>query len=353
MREQDHTRQRQLRGANRLWPWVLVGAGAWVLRDVVLLLFAALLLAVFLRKLSGLLHRRLGLPEGFGLTLILVASLAVLAALVTWQGPRIIDEARTLQRELPSALEELRARVIRSTAAREVADELPTPTDLLGEGDELLERARTVATSTTAALTAFGLWVFLAVLLSATPRTYVDGILAVVPRGHEERARQIMHTLGETLWWWSLGRLMSMAFVGTATAIGLTLLGVPLAFLLGIIAALLSFVPNIGPILSAVPALLLALAGDPIDALWVALLYVGVQLVEGLVLDPLIDRMTVYLPPALTVTMQLVLGTLAGLAGVALAAPLTAVAMVLVSALWVEDALGKRGLPQRHRPSPG
>jgi predicted PurR-regulated permease PerM len=92
---------------------------------------------------------------------------------------------------------------------------------------------------------------------------------------------------------------------------------------------------------------LLALAGDPIDALWVVSLYAGVQLVEGLVLDPVIDRMTVRLPPALTVTMQLVLGTLVGLAGVALAAPLTAVGMVLVSTLWVQGVLGKPGMPVR------
>jgi predicted PurR-regulated permease PerM len=184
-------------------------------------------------------------------------------------------------------------------------------------------------------------------LFAATPGAYVRGLLAIVPSRHEARAGQLLGTLRDTLWWWSLGRLMSMAFVGVTTTFGLTLLGIPLAFLLGLIAALLTFVPNIGPLVSAVPAVLLALAGDPIDALWVVSLYAGVQLVEGLVLDPVIDRMTVRLPPALTVTMQLVLGTLVGLAGVALAAPLTAVGMVLVSTLWVQGVLGKPGMSVR------
>ena len=326
---------------------VLVAAIAWVLRDVVLLVFAALLLAVFLRKAAALLQERTGLPEGIGVVAVFTAIVGAVVAIGFWQGPRIGEEVQILKRDLPAAFEDLRARVTRSEAARQVAEELPSPREIVGESEDLLDRARLVATTTTGALAAFGLWIFLALLFAATPGAYVRGLLAVVPRHHEARTAQLMETLRDTLWWWSLGRLMSMAFVGVTTTVGLTLLGIPLAFLLGLIAAVLTFVPNIGPLVSAIPALLLALAGDPIDALWVALLYTGVQLVEGLVLDPVIDRMTVRLPPALTVTMQLVLGTLVGLAGVALAAPLTAVGMVLVSTLWVQGVLGKPGMAVR------
>jgi predicted PurR-regulated permease PerM len=326
---------------------ILVSALAWVLREVVLLVFASLLLAVFLRKAAGLLRLRTGLPEGVGVVVVLSLIVGTLVAVGVWQGPRIAEEVQVLQRELPAAFDKLRARMTRSETARQVAEDLPSPKELVGEGSELLERAQSVATTTTGVLTAFGLWIFIAVLLSATPAPYIRGLLAVVPRRHEEKVELLMGKLGETLWWWTLGRLVSMAFVGVTISVGLALLGVPLAFLLGLIAALLTFVPNIGPLVSAIPAILLALAGDPIDAVWVALLYIGVQTVEGLVLDPVIDRMTVHLPPALTVTMQLVLGTLAGLAGVALAAPMTAVGIVVVSTLWVQGVLGKPGMPAR------
>lgn len=326
---------------------VLLTAVAWVLRDVVLLVFAALLLAVFLRKSAALLRERTGLPEAVGVVAVFTVIVGALVAIGFWQGPRIAEEVEILKRDLPAAFADLRARITRSEAAQQVAEELPSPREIVGESEDILDRARLVATTTTGALAAFGLWIFLALLFAATPRAYIRGLLAVVPRRHEARAAQLLETLRDTLWWWSLGRLMSMAFVGVSTTVGLTLLGIPLAFLLGLIAALLTFVPNIGPLVSAIPALLLAVAGDPIDALWVALLYAGVQLVEGLVLDPIIDRTTVYLPPALTVTMQLVLGTLIGLAGVALAAPLTAVGMVLVSTLWVQGVLGKPGVPVR------
>ena len=118
----------------------------------------------------------------------------------------------------------------------------------------------------------------------------------------------------------------------------------PLAFVLGLIAALLSFIPNIGPILSAVPAVLLALVQGPRVALWVVALYVGVQIVESYVLDPVIDRKTVYLPPALTILAQLVFALFAGILGLALATPLTAALMVLVTMLYVQDILGRRDI---------
>jgi predicted PurR-regulated permease PerM len=133
-----------------------------------------------------------------------------------------------------------------------------------------------------------------------------------------------------------------MTAIGLLTGIGLALLGIPLAFVLAVIAALLTFVPNIGPVVSAVPAVLLGLIRSPGTALAVLGLYLGVQMVESYLLSPIIDRKTVYLPPAATIAAQLVMGVAAGLLGVALATPLLAVAIVLVRTLYVEDALGDR-----------
>jgi predicted PurR-regulated permease PerM len=333
-------------------PWAVVwGAvaivAAWFLRDVLILVFASILLAVLLRGAAVRLRRYTRLPTGASLALTLALIIGTVAVLATWQGPRVTEEVEILRRELPVAFEELKARVTGSEAAQRLIDELPSRDEVVGDGIEIVARAQAAAATTVGVLAAFGLWLFIAVLLAVSPRTYVAGVLAVVPQRYERRARRLMGELRSTLWWWSLGRLVSMTFVGIATGVGLALLGIPLAFLLGLIAALLTFVPNIGPLLAAVPALLLALADDPIKALWVAALYAGIQAVEGLLLDPLIDRKTVHLPPALTVTMQIVMGLLAGLAGVALAAPLTAAGMVVVSVLWVQGVLGKPGIPSR------
>jgi predicted PurR-regulated permease PerM len=131
-----------------------------------------------------------------------------------------------------------------------------------------------------------------------------------------------------------------MAVVGTTTTLGLWLLGVPLALTLGLLAALFGFVPYIGPLVAAIPALLLALMNGPQLALYVLLLYLTIQLIESYILTPIVEQQAVSLPPALTITVMLLLGVLVGGLGLALAAPLTACVLVLIKMLYVEDALG-------------
>jgi predicted PurR-regulated permease PerM len=124
------------------------------------------------------------------------------------------------------------------------------------------------------------------------------------------------------------------------TGLGLWLVGIPLAWTLGLIAGLLDFVPNIGPLIGFLPAFLLAMAMGPTKALWVAVVYVLVQTIEGYLVTPLVQKRAVDLPPALTITGQLLMGVLAGPLGVLLATPLLAVGMVLVKILYVEETLG-------------
>jgi predicted PurR-regulated permease PerM len=139
---------------------------------------------------------------------------------------------------------------------------------------------------------------------------------------------------------WLLTKLLLMVVIGVAVAIGLTLLKVPGAFVLGLVAALLTFIPNFGPFLAAAPAVLLGLAQGPQTALYVVLLYLGVQVVESYVLEPVLAKKVVDLPPALTLTMQIVMGVLLGAVGLAVATPLTAAGVVLIRRLYVEDVLG-------------
>jgi predicted PurR-regulated permease PerM len=130
-----------------------------------------------------------------------------------------------------------------------------------------------------------------------------------------------------------------MLCIGTFVGGGLWLIGVPLWLPLGILTALLNFIPNFGPIISAVPQILIALASDPTKALWVVALNVAAQNLEGYLITPLVQRKAVEMPPALTILSQVLMGMLLGPLGVVLAAPLTASAIVVVKMLYVEDAL--------------
>lgn len=127
--------------------------------------------------------------------------------------------------------------------------------------------------------------------------------------------------------------------IGFFTTIGLWLLDIPLALILGLIAAILTFIPNIGPILALAPAVLFGLTVSPEQALYVTLLYISIQAVESYVLTPLVQRKTIELPRALTLATQVFLGVSLGGLGVALATPLTAVGVVATKMLYVEDGL--------------
>ncbi|MGH6611543.1 MAG: AI-2E family transporter, partial [Burkholderiaceae bacterium] len=182
--------------------------------------------------------------------------------------------------------------------------------------------------------------IFVGLYLAAEPRLYTNGLVRLVPIRHRPRAQEFLSALGHTLRWWLVGRLSLMLLNGVLTALALWLLGVPLALTLGILAGLLNFIPNIGPVIAGVPAVLIALMQSPQQALYVFILYVALQSVDGYVLTPLVQRRTIELPPVLTITAQVLLGVLLGTLGVLLATPLTAAALVLVKMLYVEDTLG-------------
>ena len=321
----------------------------WYARDVLLLAFAGVLLAIFFRRLATCVSGHTPLSPRWGLVVVVLALFGCLVGAFAVRGPAIASEVRSLREQLPQAAESLKGRLAKYELGRRAIEEAPSARELLPDSPDAITRATGVVSSTVSALGSFAIIVFLGIVLAATPRVYANGLLALVPERAVGRGREVIARLYDTLWWWLVGRVISMTFIGVVTGVGLWLLGIPLAFPLGLLAALLSFIPNLGPILSAVPAVLLALAQEPRLALWVALLYAGVQMVESFVLDPIIDRKTIYLPPALTVIAQLVLAVFSGMIGVALATPLTAAAVVLVTMLYVQGVLGRRDvdLPAR------
>ncbi len=185
---------------------------------------------------------------------------------------------------------------------------------------------------------------FLGVYLAVNPEKYVNGIVRLTPIARRERAREVLYALGYTLKWFMLGRLIAMIVVGIVTTIGLMLLNVPLALVFGVITTLLTFVPYIGPIVSAILPALVALTVSPTLALYVLLLYLVVQNLEGYLLTPLILQGVVSVPPALTIIAEVLGGILFGVLGIILATPFVAVLVVLVKMLYIEDVLGDKAV---------
>jgi predicted PurR-regulated permease PerM len=152
-------------------------------------------------------------------------------------------------------------------------------------------------------------------------------------------ARGILERIGDKLRYWLLGQSCAMAIIGIATWAGLALLDVRLAVALGLLAGLLEFIPTFGPIIAAIPAILIALMDSPQKALYVALLYVAIQFAENHLLVPLVQRRAVNLPPALSLLAILLFATVFGFLGLLFAIPMTAALFVLVQETYVKRTL--------------
>lgn len=178
------------------------------------------------------------------------------------------------------------------------------------------------------------------VYFAFSPNLYYEGAINLFPPNNQSRVREVLDTLGFNLRRWIVGRIIVMAINGGLTALGLWFLGVPLALPLGIITGFFNFIPNIGPFLAAIPAVLIAFTQSPTQALYTAILFFIIQNLEGFVLSPLVQQKAVELPPVLIIAAQLLLGILFGFIGVLLAVPVVAVVFVLVRMLYIEDLLG-------------
>ena len=323
---------------------ILLVWGAIYVIDVILLFFAAALLAVFLRGLAELTRRYTRLSEGISVLLVAVLLIGLLALAISMLAPSVAEEGRHLRQELPKSAQKAGEYIRQFSWGRAIDAQLPSPDEVIEKIDasSLLTRVGGYFSSTVGAIANFFIVILLAIYLATEPQTYIRGFSKLFTFDKRRRVVEVFNTIGETLQMWLVGKVASMLFIGLLTWIGLWIIGVPLSFTLGLIAGLLSFIPNFGPILSAVPAILLAFIASPITAVYVMGLYVGVQLIESNVVTPIIERETVELPPALTIVSQLALSVLIGGLGLVLATPILAVIMVLVQTVYIEDILGDK-----------
>lgn len=320
---------------------VVVFVMVWLAARVLLLFFAAVLVAIFLRTLSCWISRHTGLGQGWALTAVLTVLLGF-GVLGGWLlAPRLSEQVQRFTAEVPKAWEAVQQQISESEWGEPVRQFLPSIQKLGQQSTTALSKASAGLFST------FGLLVDLVILLvvgtylAAEPRRYVSGVVRLFPPERRRRAGEVMANIGDTLQRWLVGRAVLMVTNAVATILGLWLLGVPLPVFLGILAGLLNFIPNLGPIIAAVPAVLLGFMKGPMTALYVALFYFGYQMLDGYLLTPLVERRTVEFPPALTIMAQVLLGVLLGGMGVLLAVPLAAVCMVVLKMVYFEDLLGE------------
>jgi predicted PurR-regulated permease PerM len=317
---------------------LIVGVGYAV--DVLLLAFAGVLFAILLRGLSDFLSTHTGMGEKWSLAAT-VLLLMVLVTVGAWLLiPSIAEQTDELRQTLPKSVELLEGQVKRYEWGRWMLEKAPEPAELIPRRLDLFRRITGVVSGTLGAIGIVVVIFFTGLFFAIQPRLYTEGIVKLVMIRKRARAREVIGQIGAELQWWLIAKLTAMLFVGGLTWLGLWLLGIGMPLTLAVLAALLTFIPNLGPIIAAVPAVLIALLDGPATAVWVVVLYIAIQTIESYLLTPLLQQQAVSLPPALTITTQLVMAVVVGGIGLALATPLTVVVLVLVRSLYVQDTLG-------------
>lgn len=316
---------------------VAVAALLWRIRDALVIAFGGIVFATMLRAFARPLQRHAKLPERWSVAVVLLL-LVVAVGLLTWLfGARLAAQVEEFRDRLPAAVEQVTRFAEKTPMGRSVMDTLRQSMD----GDAM-SRLGTIMSATVAGLANLLIIVFAGAYFAFDPRLYRRGALRLVPPARRAQVDGALQDAGGALSKWLVAQLIVMASVGVLTGIGLWLLDVPLFFLLALLIGVLEFVPVVGPIVAAVPGVLLAFTQGPATAFHATLVYIGVQQVESNLLTPLIQRWAVELPPVVALLSILAGGLLFGPLGVLFATPLAVVTMVLVQHLYVEDTIERK-----------
>jgi predicted PurR-regulated permease PerM len=300
--------------------------------SVFLLIFAGILIAVFFRGLSGLLQRKTKWNEKVCFSLAILATLVLTTGFFWLVGAKIQMQVAELSDTLPKTIENAKAQLAKSPIGEKILERITSKES----ATKLQGSAATFFKSTFGVFGDLYVVLFIGIFLTVSPKIYINAVVELVPLRGQDEARQIFKLLGLQLRKWIKGKLLSMFVVFVLTAIGLAILGIPLWLVLALLAGLLSFIPNFGPILALLPAALVGLMQGPQTALWIVGLYILIQFIESNFITTLIQQQMVNIPPALIISAQMILGALTGSWGLVLSTPLTVVIIVLVKQLYIE-----------------
>lgn len=306
-----------------------------------LFIFAGVLVAIFFRGLSNFLASRTPLSSNWSLTIVIFS--LTTSSILAWyfMAPAVIQQMNQLKETFPFALDKLNEWSSSYPWMREYLEEINFDKVIRNGAGGALLKATNFATTFLNGLVQIFLILFIGLYFAVSPHTYINGFLALIPNKRRGRVKEVLEKISRVLTWWLIGRFIDMAFIGSLIWLGLWLLDVPLALILAIIAGVLNFIPNIGPFLGAIPAILIGFTQGPDTVLWIVILFTVIQTLESVFTTPMVQQRAINLPPGLTITSQIILGAAFGTIGLAVATPLMGAIIVAIKEFYVKDSLGK------------
>jgi predicted PurR-regulated permease PerM len=320
----------------------------WMVHSALFIVILAILIAIVIHAPAKRLER-MGMPFRFALPLMTVVFVGSLAGLLVAMVPHLMQQMRLLATELPAALEQVQT-WFRSQAGEGPGSEFSE--NITRQATEFVGRFVPLAFNLITTLLGSFAIIVLATFFAAQPDTYRDLLLRVVPLESRDRWERVYAEAGRNLRQWTVGKALTMLFIGVVTYVGLSLFKIPGALALAAFAALMEFIPNFGPTIAAAPAVVAAFAIAPATALYVAAFYFLLQQVQNAITVPLVERRAVNIPPAMLLVWQLMLAVGFGLMALFVATPLLAILVVAVRILYFEPQEERQMWDRRENETP-
>jgi predicted PurR-regulated permease PerM len=300
--------------------------------NILLMALAGVLIAVYFHGLAGMItaktkiHRKLAL-------FISIAGSIVLLALISWfVGTKVQRQVAELSNTLPQTIKVARVKIANTPVGAKVIEYTSG-----NNSQKLLDTATTFFSTSFGIIGDLYIILFLGIFFTADPTLYKNGILFLFPAQKKSTGRIILKEIETALKGWLKSIIVSIILITILVAVGLSLTGLPGTMVLGLITGLLEIIPNFGPVIAMIPGILLAFTISTKTAIIVALIYIACQTIVGNIALPLLQKKMINIPPALTLLIQLVMGTLSGLMGIILAVPLLAILIIVVNELYVKN----------------
>lgn len=336
----EHHTSNNLNFQRKVWITILISAFVAILLliiyaafSVLLLVLAGSLIAVFFRAVSTKIENKTNWKSWICVAISIITTLLVFVGLFWLIGAKVQEQVIELNETLPKTINDAKAWLNKSEFGEKILSGAFSEPSM----KKTQQFASDFFQSTFGVLGDLYVVLFIGIFFTISPQIYIKGFVQLIPVKGQKKAQQILDKLGEQLRKWLKGTLFSMLTVFVLTAIGLAILGMPLWLVLALLAGLLSFIPNFGPLLAIIPAVLLAFSESPKMALLVASLYILIQFVESNFITTAIQKKLTNLPPALILIAQLFMGVLTGAWGLVLAMPITLIVIVLIQNLYINE----------------
>lgn len=300
--------------------------------SLILLTLAGTLMAVYFYGCAGLLQRYVHLSPKLSIILSVVINIVLLAGFFWFMGARLQQQASQLSDTLPKTIQQLKSKINESTLGGKVMNYLNSS----GNSKKTMAVVKSFFSSGFGILSDVYIVVLIGLFFTASPSVYKKGIIHLLPPKAKDTGDALLNDINDILRKWLKGQIFGFFFIAVLTGIGLLILGMPLVLTLALIAGILNLIPNFGPIIALIPAVLLALTKGTTTVIIIICIYTFIQIIQSAVTQPLIQKKMISIPPALVIMGQVAMGTLGGFWGVLLAAPIVASIMLLVNKLYVE-----------------